>query len=337
MIMAMSMPQSLAERQPTVLVADRTDLLRRNLTSRLQAEGYDVIQAATGAEAVAYLAKERPDAAVFEADLPGISGEDLCRLAKGRLNMPHSHLVVLATQDDPARARATMAAGASDVLTKPLAMDDLVERLNEALAPMPLRGQVLTLRAIGTNHLCMASAWHPKDSHKLQFEPGPELQWLGGDLMKGVPLSVGYPGPHGIRLSRQATMRLTTRRDGQPVVEITLTKDLPRRSPPPERAVSLGIKYAAPDGSYRPALLLNASASGLRLGGMIDAFEPNTPVSLFVFHQQDLRLTLKGHVEAQSADGGHYESAISLADLPEATRRSLVDLFKPGSLTPPPR
>lgn len=333
----MAMPHSLSERLPTVLVADRTDLLRRNLTSRLQAEGYDVLQAASGAEAVACLARERPDAAIVEAELPGISGADLCRLAKERLNLPHAHMVVLASQDDPARTRAARMAGAAEVLTKPLSFDDLVANLNTALAPMPIQGQVLTLRAIGTQQLCMAAAWKPQAGGKLVLEPGPEFRWLGGDVVKGIPLSIGYPGPHGIRLSRQGTMRLITRRDGLRVLEIALAKDLPRRSPAAERVVALGAKYTAPDGSYQPALLLNASASGLRLGGMIDAFAPDADISLFLFHQQDLRLALKGQVEAQRADGDHLETAIALADLNEATRQSLVDLFKPGSLTPPPR
>lgn len=333
----MSLLQSLSERMPTVLVADRTDLLRRNLTSRLQAEGYDVLQAANGPEAVAYLVKERPDAAVLEAELPGISGEELCRLAKDRLNLPHAHMVVLAGHEDLARTRSALDAGAADVLVKPLSLDDLVSRLNEALAPRPVPGQVLTLRAIGTNHLCLVSAWQGKEGGKLVLDHGPELLWLGGDPLKGVPLSIGYPGPHGIRLSREATMRLATRRDGQRHIELTLSKDLPRRSPAPERALTLGVKYAAQDGSYQPALLLNASASGIRLGGVLDALEPNTPLSLFLFHQQDLRLALKGTVQAQRPDGQHYETALALTELAEATRRALIDLFKPGSLTPPQR
>lgn len=333
----MSWPQSLTERPPTVLIADRTDLLRRNLTSRLQAEGYDVLQAANGSEAIAYLAKERPDAAVLEADLPGISGEDLCRLIKGRLNMPHAHMLVLAGQDDVTRTRSAKAAGAADVLVKPLSIDDLVTRLNEALAPLPLQGQVLTFRAIGSDRLCMVSAWQPKEGGKLLLESGPEFQWLGGDPLKGVPLSVGYSGPNGIRLSHAATMRQVTKRDGQKAIEIALAKELPRRSAPPDRAAALGVQYAAVDGSHRPALLLNASASGLRLGGMVDAFEPLAPLSLSLFHQQDMCLTLKGTVQAQRADGGHFETAIALGDLTAATQRSLVNLFKPGCITPAPR
>lgn len=333
----MSLVHSLSERAPTVLVADRTDLLRRNLTSRLQAEGYDVLQAANGPEAVAYLAKERPDAAVLEAELPGISGEDLCRLAKERLDLPHAHMLLLAGQDDPARTRAAIAAGAADVLVKPLSLDDLVSRLHAALAPHPVQGQVLTLRAIGMNHLCMVAAWQPKEGGKLLLDHGPEFAWLGGDPLKGVPLSIGYPGPHGIRLNREATLRLVTKRDGQRAVELTLARDLPRRSPPPERAVPLGVKYAAADGSYRPALLLNASVSGLRLAGVVDDFAPEAPISLFLFHQQDLQLALKGKVQTQRADGGHFETTVALPELTDATRRSLVALFKPGSLTPPPR
>lgn len=329
--------QSLSERPPTVLIADRTDLLRRNLTSRLQAEGYEVLQAANGTEAIAYLAKERPDAVVVEADLPGISGEDLCRLARERLQLQTAHMLVVAGHDDLTLTRSALAAGAADVLVKPLSLDDLVARLNEALAPMPVPGQVLTLRAIGTNHLCLVSAWEPREGGRLQLEPGPEFQWLGGDLTKGVPISIGYPGPHGIRLSRGATMRQITRRDGQRAIELVLAKDSPRRSPPPERALPLAIKYAAQDGSYHPALLLNASASGLRLGGMVEALAPNTVVSLFLFHQKELILALKGRVQAQRADGRHFETAVSLEELTEASRRSLLDLFKPGSLTPPMR
>lgn len=332
----MAMPQSLSERLPTVLVADRTDLVRRNLTARLQAEGFDVLQAANGSDAIAYLAKERPDAAILEAELPEISGEDLCRLARERLHLETAHMLVVASHDDLAVTRSALAAGAADVLVKPISLDELVARLNQALAPRPVPGQVLTLRAIGTNHLAMVSAWQPREG-KLELEPGPELMWLCGDLARGVPLSIGYPGPHGIRLTRGATMRQITRRDGRRTIELALAKEPPRRSPPPERVAPVGIKYAAEDGSYRPALLLNASASGLRLGGMVEALAPNTVVSLFLFHQQELRLALKGRVQAQKADGGHFETAVALDDLTEGTRRSLVELFRPGCLIPPMR
>lgn len=330
-------PQTLTERAPTVLVADRTDLLRRNVAAHLQRAGYEVLQASDGREALAVLARARPDAALFDSGLPDVSGADLCRIAKGQLGLQHAYLVLVASSEDIGRSHLLLGTGASEVLHKPLELDLLTETLNETLVPLPRPGQVLTLRALGTDRSCHVSAWRSHRRQRLTLEPGPEYEWLGGDQLRGVPIHVTYPGPHGVRLTLQATLRRVTGQGFKHSLDLILAPELPRRAAPLEgRHPALGVKYASYEGAYEPAIPYNVSVTGLRLGGVRDSFVPDEGIELFFFQQHALELACRGVVKSsQEQDGRHFEVAIALHASNDEQRHRLIALLKPGCLAPP--
>ena len=71
--------------QNSVLIVDDEPLTLRTLGRALDGEDFDVLLAATGEEAVTSLAEHKPDVALVDVVLPGISGIDVLREAKTAL------------------------------------------------------------------------------------------------------------------------------------------------------------------------------------------------------------------------------------------------------------
>jgi two-component system response regulator MprA len=116
-----------------ILVVDDNDVNLRLVTKILEIEGYVVMVAHNGAEAIRTVADERPDLAILDVMMPDIDGYDLCRkLRQPPLNatMP----IVMLTAMNPALERAlALDAGANEVWPKPFEMDTFRRRVGELL------------------------------------------------------------------------------------------------------------------------------------------------------------------------------------------------------------
>jgi len=113
----------------TILVADDNDSLRELLVHMLRVQGYRVLVAADGGEALKILLREQVDLALIDVMMPGQSGLAVCRAVKGR---PETRLtpIVLVTGADSTEARVEgIKAGADDFLSKPLRKEELLARV----------------------------------------------------------------------------------------------------------------------------------------------------------------------------------------------------------------
>ncbi|MBY6112845.1 diguanylate cyclase [Mameliella alba] len=136
-----------------ILIVDSVPTNRIILRVKLSAAYYEVIQADCGATALSMLRKVSPDLVITATELPDMTGRALCAAIN---EMPLSiriPVVVLHGEDDPGERLASLAAGADDVLTRPI--DDLVMlarlrsllRARDAEAELQLRDD--TQRALG--------------------------------------------------------------------------------------------------------------------------------------------------------------------------------------------
>jgi two-component system response regulator MprA len=121
------MSASTARTQLRVLVVEDDPDLRRLLASGLDEEGFSVVTAATGREALADADREPPDLLVVDIGLPDADGRDVCQAMR-------SHGVVapvlfLTALDAVTDRISGFAAGGDDYLTKPFALAELVARL----------------------------------------------------------------------------------------------------------------------------------------------------------------------------------------------------------------
>ena len=84
----------------------------------MTADGYQVLGASTGQEALAHLARQAVQAIVLDRRLPDVDGVQLCRQVRDRLDAQVPIILVTADQE-PALEAAARAAGSSAVLRKP--------------------------------------------------------------------------------------------------------------------------------------------------------------------------------------------------------------------------
>lgn len=113
-----------------ILVVDDEPQILRFLKPSLTAAGYDVISAATGAEALKLAALKAPDAILLDLGLPDMDGKDVLRDLRAWSTTP---VIVLSARDREAEKIAALDLGADDYVNKPFGIGELTARLRTAL------------------------------------------------------------------------------------------------------------------------------------------------------------------------------------------------------------
>src|SRR5271165_3270620 len=101
----------------SILIVDDEALTLRTIGRALQAEGYEVISASSGEEALKTVAEEKPDLALLDVVLPGINGIEVLR--QMRKTSPTTIVVMMSAYHLVDRAVEAMKLGAYDYLIKP--------------------------------------------------------------------------------------------------------------------------------------------------------------------------------------------------------------------------
>ena len=117
----------------TILTVDDNDALRYSLTRTLRGEGYKVLEARTGAEALA-LADQFPDIITLDLNLPDFDGFEVCR--RLRANPQTAHIPILhisATFVEPQHRVRGLEGGADAFLAEPISGDELLATVGALL------------------------------------------------------------------------------------------------------------------------------------------------------------------------------------------------------------
>ena len=113
-----------------VLVVDDDPALLRALRIGLEARGFEVTAALTGAEGLSRAAQATPQLVVLDLGLPDIDGVEVCRRLRQWTDVP---VIVLSALDSEERKVLALDSGADDYVTKPFGMQELEARLRVAL------------------------------------------------------------------------------------------------------------------------------------------------------------------------------------------------------------
>lgn len=116
---------------PAILVCDDEEPIRSALRKYLVQQGYEVSTAATGAEALQVLKRQKVACMLLDVRLPGISGVDL--VPQVMEIEPNIALLMLTAVNDATSAALCMQRGAMDYLTKPIELTDLSRAIQRAL------------------------------------------------------------------------------------------------------------------------------------------------------------------------------------------------------------
>lgn len=117
--------------RPRVLVVDDDKAVRESLRRSLEFNGYEVVLAADGAEALAGISAAAPDVVVMDVMMPRLDGLETTRALRTAGNdLP---ILVLTARDAVGDRVEGLDAGADDYLTKPFALQELLARLRALL------------------------------------------------------------------------------------------------------------------------------------------------------------------------------------------------------------
>jgi twitching motility two-component system response regulator PilG len=112
--------------QIKVLVIDDSKTIRRTAETLLQREGYEVVTAIDGFEALSKLAEVNPDIVFVDIMMPRLDGYQTCALIKNSQQFQSIPVIMLSSKDglfDRAKGRVV---GSNEYLTKPFSKDELL-------------------------------------------------------------------------------------------------------------------------------------------------------------------------------------------------------------------
>jgi len=113
-----------------ILLIDDDPALVRVLRIALSAKEYEVITATSGAQGISEAALSAPDVVVLDLGLPDIDGGEVCRALREWSSVP---IIVLSADGTEDRKVEALDQGASDYMTKPFGMNELLARLRVSL------------------------------------------------------------------------------------------------------------------------------------------------------------------------------------------------------------
>jgi len=115
-----------------LVVDDEVDLVE-TIRFALELEGYDVLVAYNGEEALNQARKENPDLILLDLMLPKLDGYKVCRLLKFDERYKHIPILMLTAKTQEKDRATGMETGANEYITKPFEMDGLMKKVKNYL------------------------------------------------------------------------------------------------------------------------------------------------------------------------------------------------------------
>ncbi len=114
-----------------ILVVEDEESYRISLGSLLPREGHQVVFAVDGNEALARFADSKPDLILLDLMLPGISGNEVCKIIRQTSDVP---IIMLTAKDSETDEVVGLEIGADDYVTKLASSSKLIARINKVLS-----------------------------------------------------------------------------------------------------------------------------------------------------------------------------------------------------------
>ena len=114
----------------TILVVEDEDILREELAYQLEHDGYTVVQAADGAQALDRFRADKPDLILLDLMLPQLSGTEVTRIIRRESDVP---ILILTARGSEVDKVVGLELGADDYVTKPFSLRELQARIRGIL------------------------------------------------------------------------------------------------------------------------------------------------------------------------------------------------------------
>ena len=113
-----------------ILIVDDEKMITNLLTHNLTKEGYNVVEANDGLEAIEKAGKEKPDLILLDVMLPKLDGLSVCKRIKNMMNVP---ILMVTAKDEELDKIVGLELGADDYITKPFSVRELLARVKANL------------------------------------------------------------------------------------------------------------------------------------------------------------------------------------------------------------
>ncbi len=113
-----------------VLIVEDDPNLLETLKYNLRKEGYDIITASDGEQALTIARRERPSLLILDIMLPKLNGFEVCRILRKEMTVP---ILMLTAKADETDKIVGLEIGADDYMTKPFSMRELLARVRAML------------------------------------------------------------------------------------------------------------------------------------------------------------------------------------------------------------
>jgi DNA-binding response OmpR family regulator len=133
----MNAPPGISDRPARILIVDDERQNRQLLEIMLAPEGFVLLTAASGEEALAMVAQEQPDLILLDVLMPRMDGYQAVARIKGDLATKNIPVIMLTALDEHDARMLVLSAGAEDFLTKPVDRADLCTRVRNLLHRRP--------------------------------------------------------------------------------------------------------------------------------------------------------------------------------------------------------
>jgi len=120
----------MADRAPRILLIDDEQPIQTLLSFPLQRDGYEVVQASDGREALARFDEQAFDLVVLDVMMPRMDGLEVCRRLRARSSVP---IIMLTAKSEEIDKVLGLELGADDYITKPFSMREFRSRVKAAL------------------------------------------------------------------------------------------------------------------------------------------------------------------------------------------------------------
>jgi PAS domain S-box-containing protein len=211
-----------------ILVVDDNDQTLQLIGYILRGQGYEVVNAMSGSDALNLALSEKPDLVVLDLMMPDMDGLEVCRLMRADPRMAHIPIVMLTAKAHPSERAEGLRAGADDYITKPVDPVDLAVRVKAAFQRPRGEQQPTSLLVEIANGSMMTSGaalvWILSIDDEGRNLRSSAVASMGGEeaaqaflrLVKGGPGEVSFP------LSPQVSPLCQVALTDKPLIEQTL-------------------------------------------------------------------------------------------------------------------
>ncbi|MGZ6367381.1 MAG: response regulator [Ktedonobacteraceae bacterium] len=134
-----SMPASKPGECHKILIADDSIYIRQSLNMTLSHEGYAVVEAVDGLEALDQLSKESPDLLLLDIEMPNLNGYDVLSIVRNHQEFSALKIIMLTSRSSEKHKRRANELGANAYLMKPCTHDDLLETIKSLFGDEDIR------------------------------------------------------------------------------------------------------------------------------------------------------------------------------------------------------